>query len=64
MLSLAFSAAMLGIEGYVVRVEADSSAGTPSFSSGFRTVRCAKPAIACAPPSSIQASRTRPAVCS
>jgi len=31
-LSLAFSAAMLGIEGYVVRVEADSSAGTPSFS--------------------------------
>jgi magnesium chelatase family protein len=32
MLSLAFSAAMLGIEGYVVRVEADSSAGTPSFS--------------------------------
>jgi magnesium chelatase family protein len=31
MLSLAFSAAMLGIEGYVVRVEADSSAGTPSF---------------------------------
>ncbi|MGA8535107.1 MAG: YifB family Mg chelatase-like AAA ATPase [Candidatus Tumulicola sp.] len=32
MLSLAFSAAMLGIEGYVVRVEADSSAGTPSLS--------------------------------
>lgn len=32
MLSLAFSAAMLGIEGYVVRVEADSSAGTPNFS--------------------------------
>jgi magnesium chelatase family protein len=31
MLSLAFSAAMLGIEGYVVRVEADSSAGTPAF---------------------------------
>ncbi len=31
MLSLAFSAAMLGIEGYVVRVEADSSAGTPIF---------------------------------
>ena len=31
MLSLAFSAAMLGIEGYVVRVEADSSAGTPGF---------------------------------
>ncbi len=30
--SLAFSAAMLGIEGYVVRVETDSSAGTPSFS--------------------------------
>jgi magnesium chelatase family protein len=29
MLSLAFSAAMLGIEGYVVRVEADSSAGSP-----------------------------------
>ncbi len=32
MLSLAFSAAMLGIEGYVVRVEADSSPGTPTFS--------------------------------
>ncbi len=32
MLSLAYSAAMLGIEGYVVRVEADSAAGTPSFS--------------------------------
>jgi magnesium chelatase family protein len=32
MLSLAYSAAMLGIEGYVVRVEADSSAGTPAFS--------------------------------
>jgi len=31
MLSLAFSAAMLGIEGYVVRVEADSAAGTPGF---------------------------------
>jgi magnesium chelatase family protein len=31
MLSLAFSAAMLGIEGYVVRVEADSSAGAPAF---------------------------------
>src|SRR5581483_743426 len=31
MLSLAFSAAMLGIEGYVVRVEADSAAGTPHF---------------------------------
>ncbi len=31
MLSLAFSAAMLGIEGYVVRVEADSAAGTPYF---------------------------------
>jgi magnesium chelatase family protein len=30
-LSLACSAAMLGIEGYVVRVEADSAAGTPSF---------------------------------
>ena len=30
MLSLAFSAAMLGIEGYVVRVEADSSAWRPS----------------------------------
>lgn len=29
MLALAFSAAMLGIEGYVVRVEADSSPGTP-----------------------------------
>ena len=32
MLSQAFSAAMLGIEGYVVRVEADSSPGTPGFS--------------------------------
>jgi magnesium chelatase family protein len=31
MLSLAFSAAMLGIEGYVVRVEADSAPGTPLF---------------------------------
>jgi magnesium chelatase family protein len=32
MLALAFSAAMLGIEGYVVRVEADSSPGTPGLS--------------------------------
>jgi magnesium chelatase family protein len=32
MLSLAYSAAMLGIEGYVVRVEADSAAGSPYFS--------------------------------
>ncbi|MBV8155349.1 MAG: ATPase, partial [Candidatus Eremiobacteraeota bacterium] len=32
MLSLAFSAAMLGIDGYVVRVEADSSPGTPLLS--------------------------------
>ncbi|HEV3090684.1 MAG TPA: YifB family Mg chelatase-like AAA ATPase [Candidatus Cybelea sp.] len=32
MLSIAFSAAMLGIEGYVVRVEADSAPGTPGFS--------------------------------
>ncbi len=32
MLALAFSAGMLGIEGYVVRVEADSSPGTPIFS--------------------------------
>src|SRR5271155_2955038 len=31
MLSLAFSAAMHGVEGYVVRVEADSSPGTPGF---------------------------------
>lgn len=31
MLSLSFTAAMLGIEGYVVRVEADSSPGTPGF---------------------------------
>jgi magnesium chelatase family protein len=31
MLSLSFSAAMLGIEGYVVRVEADSAPGTPGF---------------------------------
>ncbi|MBV8345895.1 MAG: YifB family Mg chelatase-like AAA ATPase [Candidatus Eremiobacteraeota bacterium] len=32
MLSLAYSAAMLGIEGYVVRVEADSAPGTPYIS--------------------------------
>jgi magnesium chelatase family protein len=31
LLSLAFSAAMLGIDGYVVRVEADTSPGTPNF---------------------------------
>jgi len=31
MLSLAFSAAMQGIEGYVVRVEADSAPGSPIF---------------------------------
>jgi len=31
LLSLAFSAAMLGIDGYVVRVEADSSAGSPNI---------------------------------
>jgi magnesium chelatase family protein len=31
MLALAFSAAMFGIDGYVVRVEADSAAGTPTF---------------------------------
>ncbi len=31
MLALAFSAAMLGIDGYVVRVEVDSSPGTPGF---------------------------------
>jgi magnesium chelatase family protein len=31
MLSLSFSAGMLGIEGYVVRVEADSSPGSPNF---------------------------------
>ena len=31
MLSLSFCAGMLGIEGYVVRVEADSSAGSPAF---------------------------------
>lgn len=31
MLALSFSAGMLGIEGYVVRVEADSSAGSPAF---------------------------------
>src|SRR5437588_1470703 len=30
-LSLAFSAAMLGIDGYVVRVEADSSPGSPAL---------------------------------
>ena len=32
MLSLAYSAAMRGIDGYVVTVQADTSAGTPSFS--------------------------------
>lgn len=32
MLALGFSAAMLGIDGYVVRVEADTSPGTPEFS--------------------------------
>ncbi len=32
MLSIAHSCGMLGIEGYVVRVEADSSAGSPGFS--------------------------------
>jgi magnesium chelatase family protein len=32
MLSLAYSAAMLGIEGYVVRVEADSTPGSPYIS--------------------------------
>lgn len=31
MLALAFSAAMLGIDGYVVRVEADSTPGTPGL---------------------------------
>jgi len=31
MLSLSFTAAMLGIEGYVVRVEADSAPGTPTL---------------------------------
>jgi len=31
MLSLSFAAAMLGIEGYVVRVEADSAPGTPGL---------------------------------
>jgi magnesium chelatase family protein len=31
LLSLAHSAAMLGIDGYVVRVEADTAAGTPGF---------------------------------
>jgi len=31
MLSLSFCAGMLGIEGYVVRVEADTSPGTPAF---------------------------------
>ena len=30
-LSLAYSAAMFGIDGYVVRVEADSSPGTPNL---------------------------------
>jgi magnesium chelatase family protein len=31
LLALAFSSAMLGVDGYVVRVEADSSSGTPGF---------------------------------
>jgi len=31
-LSLALTTAMFGIDGYVVRVEADSAPGTPSFS--------------------------------
>jgi magnesium chelatase family protein len=31
MLSLSFSAGMLGIEGYVVRVEADTAPGSPGF---------------------------------
>jgi len=31
MLSLAFSAAMLGVDGYIVRIEADTSPGTPEF---------------------------------
>lgn len=31
MLSVAFSAAMLGIDGYVVRVEADTAPGSPGF---------------------------------
>lgn len=31
MLSLAFSAGMLGIDGYIVRVEADTSPGSPTF---------------------------------
>jgi magnesium chelatase family protein len=31
MLALSFSAGMLGIEGYVVRVEADSAPGSPAF---------------------------------
>ncbi|GAC1426520.1 MAG: YifB family Mg chelatase-like AAA ATPase [Candidatus Velthaea sp.] len=31
MLSLAFSSAMLGIDGYVVRIETDSSPGVPAF---------------------------------
>ncbi len=31
MLSLSFSAGMLGIEGYVVRVEADTAPGSPAF---------------------------------
>ena len=31
MLSLAFSSAMLGIDGYIVRIEADSAPGVPAF---------------------------------
>ena len=32
MLALAYSVAMLGVDGHVVRVEADSAPGTPAFS--------------------------------
>ncbi len=32
MLSVAYTSAMLGIDGYIVRVEADSSPGVPAFS--------------------------------
>jgi len=39
LLSLAFSAAMLGIDGYVVGIEADSSPGTPSLNIHHRTAR-------------------------
>ena len=65
MLSLAYSAAMLGIEGYVVRVEADSAAGTPHFAIiGLPDRALGRPANACARRSSTPASPIRRVSCS